>query len=144
MDEAVKMTRGAALPISSRSTSGQHRPDLLSILAAALLLAAQAAAQAQGLQDPTRPPAQAQLARPGEAVAAPSGPQLQSVLIARAPGGRQVAVIDGETVRLGDTFHGARLVRMTQGEVELVRGRERQVLKLNAPPAAETSSAFKR
>jgi MSHA biogenesis protein MshK len=109
-----------------------------------MLLAAQAG-QAQGLPDPTRPPAQAQLAaRLGEAVAAPSGPQLQSVLIAREPGGRQVAVIDGETVRLGDTFHGARLVRMTQGEVELVRGRERQVLKLNAPPAAGTSPAVER
>jgi MSHA biogenesis protein MshK len=126
MDEAVSVTRRG----------------LLSVLAAALLLAAQAA-QAQGLQDPTRPPAQLE-ARPGEAVAAPSGPQLQSVLIAREPGGRQVAVIDGETVRLGDTFHGARLVRMTQGEVELVRGRERQVLKLNAPPAGGSSPVFKR
>jgi MSHA biogenesis protein MshK len=110
-----------------------------------LLLAAQAAAQAQGLQDPTRPPAQAQLAaHPGEAVAASNGPQLQSVLVSREPGGRQVAVIDGETVRLGETFHGARLVRMTQAEVELVRGRERHVLKLNAPPDAEASPAVKR
>jgi MSHA biogenesis protein MshK len=125
MDEAVKMTRTA--------------------FAAGALCVACAAAQAQGLQDPTRPPAQAQLAaRPGEAAAAPAGPQLQSVLIAREPGGRRVAVIDGETVRLGETFHGARLVRLAQGEVELVRGRERQVLKLNAPPAAELGPAAKR
>jgi MSHA biogenesis protein MshK len=41
-------------------------------------------------------------------------------------------VIDGETVRLGGTFRGAVLVRMTETEVELQRGRERQVLKLFA------------
>lgn len=102
-------------------------------LAAVVLLLAHAGAQAQGLRDPTRPPAQL-LSRGGDAAAASGAPQLQSVLIGREPGGRRVAVIDGETVRLGETFRGARLVRMTQGEVELARGRERQVLKLNAPP----------
>jgi MSHA biogenesis protein MshK len=75
-----------------------------------------------------------------------AGPQLQSVLIAPGPGGRQVAVIDGETVRVGETFRGARVVRMTQNEVELVRGREHQVLKLNpsAQAAAGSISAVKR
>jgi MSHA biogenesis protein MshK len=53
-------------------------------------------------------------------------------LTAREPGGRQVAVIDGETVRLGASFHGAVLVRMTDTEVELRRGANRQVLKLFA------------
>jgi MSHA biogenesis protein MshK len=57
---------------------------------------------------------------------------LQSVLIGRAPGGRHIAVIDGQTVRLGGAFRGARVVRMTQNEVELVRGRQHQVLKLYA------------
>ena len=41
-------------------------------------------------------------------------------------------------ISLGDSFRGARVARMTQTEVELVRGRERQVLRLEglAAPAA--------
>jgi MSHA biogenesis protein MshK len=102
----------------------------------ALALGSAGAARAQALEDPTRPPAM--LTRAGAGVAAPAaaaGPQLQSVLIARQPGGRQVAVIDGQTVRLGQSYKGAQLVRMSETEVELVRGRERTVLKLS-PGAA--------
>ncbi|WP_020652167.1 hypothetical protein [Massilia niastensis] len=86
---------------------------------------------AQTLADPTRPPAALD---PGRAAGAAGDgqPRLQSVLIAARAGGRHVAVIDGETVRLGETFRGARVARMTQTEVELVRGRERQVLRLAA------------
>jgi MSHA biogenesis protein MshK len=63
---------------------------------------------------------------------AAAAPQLQTILIGRAPGGRHLAVIDGETVRPGDSFHGARVARIAENEVELVRGRERQVLRLTA------------
>lgn len=90
-------------------------------------------AAAQALADPTRPPAALDTGRPD---AAPGLPRLQSVLIAPRAGGRHVAVIDGETVRLGDSFRGARVARMSQTEVELVRGRERQVLRLDAADAA--------
>jgi MSHA biogenesis protein MshK len=107
-------------------------------LAAMCLLVAQACAHAQGLQDPTRPPAQLDV-RAG-AIASSGGPQLQSVLIAAGSGGRHVAVIDGETVRLGESWRGARVVRMTQSEVELVRGREHQVLKLNPSAPAGTGA----
>lgn len=107
------------------------------LLAAAVLLVP-VAASAQALQDPTRPPA---LATPGDGPGAASGPQLQSVLISRRPGGRHVAVIDGDTVRLGETYKGARVARITQHEVELVRGKERQVLKL--PTDIEPGSAVK-
>jgi MSHA biogenesis protein MshK len=104
-----------------------------------VLLAASNLAPAQALQDPTRPPAAltAGQGSAGQAVApaAERAPQLQSVLIARQPGGRHVAVIDGETLRLGDSFRGARVARIEQNEVELVRGRTRQVLKLNAAAA---------
>lgn len=108
-----------------------------SLLAAAMLLVP-VAAGAQALQDPTRPPA---LATPGDGAGAASGPQLQSVLISRRPGGRHVAVIDGDTVRLGETYKGARVARIAQHEVELVRGKERQVLKL--PTDIEPGSAVK-
>lgn len=114
MDEAVN--RAARLPAL--------------LLSLALPLAAQAAAPAaRTLQDPTRPP-DALAAKAGPAAAAGDAPKLQTVLIGRAPGGRHLAVIDGETVRLGDSFHGARVARIAEGEVELVRGRERQVLRL--------------
>ena len=118
-------------------------------LCLALGLAASHAALAQALQDPTRPPAAltAGQGASGEAAAAaargPQLPQLQSVLIARQPGGRHVAVIDGETLRLGDSFRGARVARIEQNEVELVRGRTRQVLKLN-PAAAPHAGAIER
>lgn len=99
------------------------------------------AAQAQALSDPTRPPAILAPAQAGAALSgsAPSGPQLQSVLISKRPGGRHVAVIDGQTVRLGQEFMGAVLTSMTENEVVLVNGRERQVLRL-FPASATTPS----
>ena len=104
------------------------------LLAAALTLAAGAAA-AQALQDPMRPPASMMTASAGPVAAPSAAPQLQTILIGRAPGGRHLAVIDGETVRPGEDFHGARVARIADNEVELVRGRERQVLRL-VPTAA--------
>jgi MSHA biogenesis protein MshK len=106
--------------------------------AALVLLAAgalQVQAQAQALQDPTRPPAAA-MASSAAPAAASSGPRLQSILVGREAGGRQLAVIDGETVRLGEQFHGARVARIGDNEVELVRGSERQVLRLYALEAS--------
>ena len=85
-------------------------------------------AAAQTLADPTRPPAALDASRPD---GADGLPRLQSVLISPRAGGRHVAVIDGETVRLGGSFRGARVARMTENQVELVRGRERQVLRLD-------------
>lgn len=102
-------------------------------LFALIAMLAAGASQAQALADPTRPAAMpARMAGGAQAAAMPAVPVLQSVLIGRQADGRQVAVIDGETVRLGGTFRGAVLVRMTETEVELQRGRERQVLKLFA------------
>jgi MSHA biogenesis protein MshK len=108
-----------------------------------LLLTVANLAGAQALQDPTRPPAAliAGQGAAGQGAAAPvdRAPQLQSVLIGRQPGGRHVAVIDGETLRLGDMYKGARVARIEQDQVELVRGRTRQVLKLNAAAPAHAA-----
>lgn len=111
--------------------------DLVKRLALFLLLACGAAA-AQPLQDPTRPPAglAARQEAAGPTASQQRAPQLQSVLIARQPGGRHIAVIDGETLRLGESYKGARVARIEQNEVELVRGRARQVLTLHPPAAA--------
>nr|WP_229517086.1 hypothetical protein [Massilia oculi] len=104
----------------------------LALLLAALPVTAQAASQP--LRDPTRPPPQAGQAAGGPdaaGAAATRAPQLQSVLVGRGRDGRQVAVIDGQSVRVGDSVQGARVTRIDAGEVELVRGRERQVLRLH-------------
>lgn len=95
-------------------------------------------AQAQALPDPTRPPAQ--MAAPAvtgvNGVAGAPGtpdasrPTLQSVLIARLPGGRRVAVIDGQTLRVGDKFQGAVLASVSDNQAVLLRGSDRQVLRL--------------
>ena len=106
------------------------------LLSGLVALGAISTAGAQSLPDPTRPPA-GLLERSATVAAAPvnRAPRLQSVLIARQPGGRHIAVVDGETLRLGDTYRGARVARIEQNEVELVRGRVRQVLKLDEPTA---------
>lgn len=95
---------------------------------------------AQALADPTRPPAALGMRGDVSGAVGDGLPRLQSVLIAPHAGGRQVAVIDGETVRLGDSYKGARVARMSQTEVELVRGRERQVLRLEPLPAEAAGS----
>lgn len=117
MDEAVNLSKALA------------KASALALLFAAM------GARAEVLQDPTRPPSAA-LAGIAAPAAAAAGPQLQSILVAREAGGRRLAVIDGETVRLGEQFHGARVVRIGDNEVELVRGTERQVLRLYAQEGA--------
>ena len=114
-------------------------------LLACCLFAGAGLAAAQALRDPTRPPANLVARQAGAAdgaVAAPvkTAPRLQSVLIARQPGGRHVAVIDGETLRIGDSYRGARVTRIEQNEVELGRGNARQVLKLNAAMPANAGA----
>lgn len=77
--------------------------------------------------DPTQPPG----AISGDAEAGSSsaeGPRLQSILISPH---RRVAVIGGQTVPLGGMYGGARVVRITESEVVLQTGQERQSLKLH-------------
>ncbi len=110
-----------------------------------MLLALAAPAAAQGLPDPTRPPANL-MAPAASGTPAPErsgGPQLQSILIARHPGGRHVAVIDGQTLRLGDSYRGARVDSMSETEVVLVSGSKKQVLKL-FPAAPKNAASLQR
>ena len=95
------------------------------IALAGMLITAVATATAQGLADPTRPPAA--LAVPGSAAAASGGPVLQSVMMSP---GRKVAMISGQMVALGGRYGSARLVRLTDSEAELRDGAETIVLSL--------------
>lgn len=76
------------------------------------------------LPDPTRPPP-ALTAPAGEA--APAAPVLQSVLLSPT---RRAAIISGQTVVLGGTYQGARLIRITESEAVLRDGGKVQTLKL--------------
>jgi len=100
-------------------------------LRAAALMLVMAGAGAQTVQDPTRPPAQ--LLHPSTAAVSPAAPRVQSILIGQHAGGRRVAVVDGNLVRVGDRVRGARVVAITAGEVQLQRPGGRDVLKLQAP-----------
>jgi len=131
MDDAVTPTKTApSIPPSLR-----YAAVLAAVLVSVALVSLPGAAAAQALQDPTRPAAGAAVS--SAAVPAPAaGPQLQTILAARTPGGRHFAVIDGETVHVGERFRGARVTRIGETEVELRRGNERQVLRLYAQEPA--------
>lgn len=91
---------------------------------AACCLAVPALAVAADLADPTRPPAT--LAAAG--AAAPAGaPVLQSVMLSPKS---QMAIISGQAVALGDSYQGARLVKISESEVVLRDGDGERVLKL--------------
>jgi MSHA biogenesis protein MshK len=100
---------------------------LNALLAMGITIAVVPWAAAEILRDPTRPPNLEGTALDGGAQAIPAGPVLQSILISP---GRKVAVISGQQVRLGDTVGDARVVRLTDSDVTLQRGKETQVLKL--------------
>lgn len=110
---------------------------------AALLCGVTGLGSAQALPDPTRPPAQLAPGAPPAGAASAIGssrPVLQSVLIGRAPNGRRVAVIDGQTVRVGEKINGAVLTGVSDYQAVLLRGGERLVLRLY-PGGALTSDA---
>jgi MSHA biogenesis protein MshK len=92
-----------------------------------LMSAATPLSLAENFPDPTRPPASLGLARAGAIATPASGPVLQSVLISPR---RMVAIISGQSVRLGEKFGEARVVKITESEVLLRNGKELQTLKL--------------
>ncbi len=92
----------------------------------AAFCAVHAAAFAQTLPDPTRPPAE--ISAPVAGLAAPpkdSG--LQSVIISPT---RRAAIINGQTVELGALLGDARLVEISESVAILERAQGRQVLAL--------------
>ena len=102
----------------------------LAVLLALLGLPGLQGAIAQDLPDPTRPAIG--LGSGNAAAATPA--QLQVVLIGRGPAARKVAVISGQTLRIGDKFDGAVLAGISENEVVLRNGNKMQVLKLFPVP----------
>jgi hypothetical protein len=83
---------------------------------------------------PTRPPTASAPASPRPPPPVPAGPELQSILVSREPGGRRIAVISGEMVRQGSRFHGAVVEQVTDDRVVLRRGKARETLRLFSKP----------
>ena len=144
---SAQATTPALAPASALALA--QAPTLASAPASALARAlplALALALAPGLAraqlaDPTRPPPEAQVVAGAQAAPVRSGPQLQSVL--NGNHGRQVAVIDGQALRVGDKINGATLVQIGKDQVVLQHGRVRQVLKLY-PDASAASGTIRR
>lgn len=86
-------------------------------------------AQAQALDDPTRPPAALWTPASAAPVVA-ARPQLQSVLISTQPGGRRLAVIDGQTVKVGSKVGDAVVTEIHDTAVVLRRGKSLETFKL--------------
>lgn len=138
MDETVTSPASVHKRVPAQSApSGLLRQLALPLLLPLLMSAA--CARAQGLPDPTMPPPEARQAL-GITAAPPvdKGPQLQSVLV--GSNGRQVAVIDGQTVRRGEKFNGALLVKVDKNHAVLRRGARTQVLTLMPDSPARNAS----
>lgn len=92
------------------------------------LVAAATVVQAQGLSDPTRPPATLESPAAGTAGAAPAPSGLQTIIHSNC--GKPGAIVNGEYVTLGGRIGDARLVTIGEDSVTLVGSAGRETLKL--------------
>jgi MSHA biogenesis protein MshK len=91
------------------------------------LLCITASAWTEKLPDPTRPPVLIDNPQSDAAASQYTGLVLQSVMISPH---RKMAIINGQTVKLGEKFDGAQLVGISESEVVLRHGKTLQTLKL--------------
>ncbi len=82
---------------------------------------------ADTLGDPTRPPASVEFLQESRGSVATSVPILQSIIMSQ---GRRMAIINGQSVRLGEKFGAARLEKINESEVVLRVGGNLETLKL--------------
>lgn len=104
------------------------------------LLAVMTVAQAQGLPDPTRPPAAVTALPDAKGGPTPETASVQTII--QRQGARPAAVINGEYVELGGRVGDARVVRITDGAVTLRSDGSQEVLTLT-PGIERTAAAGK-
>lgn len=87
-------------------------------------------AQAEALRDPTMPPAQL-LQKAGTVTESYNAPVLQSTRLGEQ---NKTVMINGEIVTLGQQYHGAKLIKVTENTAVL-KGADgkQQVLSMNYP-----------
>jgi MSHA biogenesis protein MshK len=90
------------------------------------LVCALSIAHAEQFADPTRPPESMGMGALGEQGVS-SAPMLQSVLISPE---RRLAIINGKTLKQGEKFGNATVTKITETEVVLQNGKDKQTLKL--------------
>ncbi|WP_338761263.1 MSHA biogenesis protein MshK [Massilia sp. METH4] len=118
--------------VTMKNAHRGNRPALWLGVVLALAWCAGAGAQ---IADPTQPPPGLAAAAAGAAPPAPPpGPELQSILVSREPGGRRIAVISGEMVRQGGRVGGATVEQIGTDRVVLRRGKARETLRLYTKP----------
>jgi hypothetical protein len=109
----------------------QHVAAALRYAASVLFLPVSFASplHAEDLPDPTRPPASifAPAAGTGREATENLSTGLHSIIISAT---RRAAIIDGQTVELGEEHGNARLIEVNEGSVVLQRAQSRQVLTL--------------
>ncbi len=106
------------------------------LLICAVLMAA-GAASAQEIIDPTIPPKAAIPASQepqANVVQVSNEPMLQSILIAKKPHGRRMAMIDGILVKVGDKVRDSVVEMIGDNTVMLKEGKTTKVLKLYGSP----------
>jgi len=105
------------------------RPDVFTLLLAGLVGAVPVLAQ---VPDPTRPAGVSPTPETGS-VAAPVESGVQTVIL--RPGGKSVAVVNGQYVAVGDKLGDKRVVKISESEVVLKGMSGREVIKVT--PAIE-------
>ncbi len=114
--------------ISHLETRNLKRGSLVNMLLAAMLLFPLAVSAQKITIDPTRPPAGFGIGAADPERDTGGGIRLQSVMISPT---QSAAIINGVTVRLGEKYGDAVLVRVAESEVVLRRGGAQQVLKIH-------------
>jgi len=121
--------------------AGRMKPVTGIFFGGALLCAA--AVSAQGIADPTRPPAA--FTQPATDAGAPALPVLHSIKISPT---ERSAIIGGETVRQGGKYGDARVVRITENEVVLRSASGTETMRLypdvNVKPVVTETAAGKK
>jgi MSHA biogenesis protein MshK len=113
--------------MNHRTKGGRRKGKEFSFFVFAFCCATSAAANAQILNDPTRPPSAVsspnELGEPG----APAPTLLQSVMITPT---ERTAIIGGELIKLGGKYGDARVVKITESEVILQSANGSEILRM--------------
>ena len=113
------------VPLCGTFIKGAAVPQMVAVC---LLSSVLCPLNAEELPDPTRPPAiiaMPVIAASGVADNQPA--RLQSIIISKT---RRAAIIDGETVELGDKHGDAKLIEVNEGSIVLLSAEGRQVMAL--------------
>lgn len=119
------------------------RHGLFPLLLAGFVGAGSALAQ---VPDPTRPAAAVMMTEAAGSGAAPVESGVQTVIL--RPGGKSVAVVNGQQVAVGGKFGDKRVIKITESEVVLKGESGREVIRVTPDiekvPVKKTAAAKRR